>query len=427
MRDFGHDQQPKTDEKLNEEKIKRFYKEVIQSYQDNIKNLYWGEIDDFVSLIDTSEKGEDNVIVACKNSENIKLSRKMFDFLFRGDDLHTFDFPVGQSCEYGDHVFIELVKSPAVTINREIEERGIFPVTKDINGSVESCFFIKSEKYEENYYDYPQEIIPFFVLQMKTRLKTFEDRLPTFFIDHFEPMKYVLKIKKGQENLLIKLLYKLGTNLGIVENIMKNGELSIKIEQEIKSKLDGEGNINLTNEQDESLNSLKFYISAIRNPNPYYRFLDAYHIFESLFYKHFYNYVKNLNSNIEKGKLYDEIKNHLNESQLLKLVLQDYLSNGASIRELKDKFIKMNAEDLAEAIDKNYNIKEWSEDNTGEFASKLSDFIYNFRNAIVHSKESNRHIEKIEEFQGLTSNFVHLTDIVLELAKRVLEKNIERW
>lgn len=417
-----------TDLPLNEEKIKHFYNKVICLYPSEFKELYWGKIDDFIYLIKNFNLEEDSVTIECKNSENIKLSQTMFDFLFKGNDLCTFDNSSGQRYEYKDYVFIEFIESWVLTVNKKIEERGILPITKDENGNIESCFFIKSENPEENYYDYPQEMIPFFVSQLKIRLKISEDKLPSYFIDHFESMKYALKINKVQENLLIKSLYILGTNLGIVEkSIMKNGKSSVKIDQEIKSALyDGEGNINLTDDYDENLSSLKFYISAIKNSNPYYRFLDAYHIFESLFYESFYNYVKNLNHN-QKKKIYDKIKEHTDELHMLKLVLINCLDNQGFTKKIKDKLVSKEIQKLAKIIDKDYDINNWPVDNLEVFASKLSDLIYAFRNAIVHSKDSYQHIEKIEELPDLTQKFIELTNIVLEIAKCLLEKKINRW
>jgi len=419
--------------KFNKVKIEKFYDEVVNSYPE-IKELYWGKFDDFAELIKNSMLEGDSVIVTCKNSEKIKFSQPLFDFLFKGNNFCGFDSPVGKRFEYRDedtdYIFIELIESPFVTIDKKIERSGIFPIPKNKeNDKIESCFFIKAENSEKDYYDYPEEIIPFFVSQMKGRfIRTFEDKLPSDFIAHFEPMKYVLKIKKDQENLLIKLLYKFGVHLGIVENdILKNNEISIKVAQEIENLLDENNNINFTNGPDDNLNLLKFYIAAITNPNPYYRFLDAYHIFESLFYKHFYNYVKNLNSNIKKEEIYNEIKNHVKEQQLLKLVLQNYLNDERLIREYKREIEDINPEKLSSAIGKNHNIREWSENNSEEFASKLSDFIYAFRNAIVHSQESNKHIEQVEKEKDLYKNFILLTNVILELSRNVLEKNIIEW
>lgn len=424
----GNEQQPNTmNGKLNKNKIENLYQQIIKSYKDAIKELYWGNKDEFADLVeqaDKSDNGEDNVIITCKNGEEIKLSRLLFNFLFKGKNHCEFNYSIGRRYKYEDYIFIELVKSPIVTVNRKIEKSGVFPITKDENGNTGSCFFIKTEKYGENY-DYPKEVIPFFISQIKDRLKTFEDKLPSSFIEHFEPQKYILKIKDCENNLLIKLLYKLGTNLGIVENnIWENQEISVQ--QEIQSILDNENNINLTNEPDENLDSLKFYTLAIRNPNPYYRFLDAYHILESFFYKYFYNYVKNLSNNIEKAKLYDDIKQHTSEQQMLKLVIEDCLPVQES-RNIRSKLIKIRTQELADRLGKNYDIENWPVNDTRVFATKLSDLIYTFRNAIVHSKESSRYIEKIEESPNLILDFVKLTNILLGIVKYVLEGNVDRW
>lgn len=213
LKKSGNEQQPNImNGKLNKIKIENFYQQIIKSYKDVIKELYWGSKDIFTDLIkqaDKSSNGEDNIIIVCKNGGEIELSRLLFDFLFKGKNHCEFNYSIGRRYKYEDYTFIELIESPIVSIKWKMEKSGVFPITKDENGNTGSCFFIKSEKYSENY-DYPKEIIPFFISQMKNRLKTFEDELPSSFIDHFEPQKYILKIKGCEDNLLIKLLYKLG-------------------------------------------------------------------------------------------------------------------------------------------------------------------------------------------------------------------------
>ena len=419
----------KMNEKLNKNKIERFYQAIIKSYKpEKLKELYWGDGDEFNDLVKQADElgsKEDDVTITCKNGAEIELPRLLFDSLFRGEEYCVFNCPIGQRYKYKDYAFMELIESPIVNINTRIEKRGLFPITRDKSGNIKSCFFVKSEEGNGKDYDYPELIMPFFVSQMKDRLRTFEDMLPSCFINHFEPMKYVLKIKEEENNLLVKLLYKLGVNLGIVENnTLEKREISVQ--QEIQSILDNERNINLTNEYEENLDSLKFYISAIKNPNPYYRFLDAYHILESFFYKYFYNYVKNLRSNIDKAKLYNDIKQHTGEQQMLKLVIKNCFSL-EKFPETKASLISIGTKALAERIGQNYSIEDWPVNNIEEFATKLSDLIYLFRNAIVHSTKSSRYIEKIEESPNLVSEFSNFTNILLKIVKSILEANVSKW
>lgn len=415
---------------LNKDKIIHFYKEVIEFYKPQIKESYWGSKDDFIDLIEQVDElplEQDNVKITCKNGQEINFPQTLFNFLFKGDSVCIFQHTIGQRYEYEGYIFIELIESPIVSIGRKSEKTGVFSITKDENGNIESCFFIKSEEQGKNY-DYSYEILPFFVSQMKNRLKIFEDILPSYFPDHFEPMKYILKIKKEQTNLLIKLLYKLGANLGIVESGAFDDSQKIIVEQEIQTIIDNENNINLTNEYSENLDSLNFYISAIRNINPYYRFLDAYRILETFSYKYFYNYVRNLNNHMDKEKLYVEIREHTKDQQMLKLVLMNHFDNQHRMESIKNAL--MNIEkigELAKSVKRNYNIGKWPTDNAEKFNSGLSDLICEFRNAIVHSKKSTRHIEKIKGSPNLITAFIDLTNIVLKIAEYALNKNIEKW
>lgn len=407
------------DMEINKEKIGNFYDNIILSYPQDIKELFWGEKNDFIDLITGSEgninnSDDDYVIIKCKNSDEIRFSKIMFDFLFKGDAFCKFDSPIGKRFEYNGHIFIELIESPVVKISNRIEKRGTFPITRDQNGEIESCFFIKGENPEEDCYDYPEQIIPFFVAQMKERLlKTFENGLPPVFISHFEPMKYILKIEREQENLLKKLLYKFGADLGIVER--KFYETFIEIAQRIDELLDRNRNINLTDEPDENLNSLKFYISAIRNPIPYYRYLDAYHVFESFFNKCYSN-SENSTSNNRDGR-------NVNEQQLLASVLKEYLNN-ESLSMCEN--ISINLKNLLDDLSIKCNFEKNLQ--CGEICSLLAYLIYKFRNAIVHSKDAQTHIEAIEKNQELVWDFIRLVDkSLIILAKDVLEKAIKRW
>ena len=415
--------------KLNEHKIKDFYQHIIKRYEPEIQKLYWGNMEEFIELVNEADKlsnESDKIIITSKSEEEIELSKVLFDFLFKGKDDCIFNQSIGEGYENKNYTFIELVESPTVIVNESAEKNGIFPITKDKNGNIESCFFIKASKSSENY-DYPKEVVPFFVSQMENRIKIIEDKPPSVFIDHFEPIKYILRIKKFEDNLRIKLLYKL-SKLGIVENkIIANQKISVQ--QEMTSILDDEDNINLTNDFDENLDPLKFYTLAIRNTNLYYRFLDAYHILESFFYKYFYNYVKELDNDTDKATLYNKIKKHVYEPNMLELVIKDCLtlSNSQSI---KEKLLQVESNELARRIGTKDNIENWPANNIEDiekFATKLSVLVYDFRNAIVHSKQSNQNIEKIEEAPSLIPDFIALTDILLKIVTCVLEKNINKW
>ncbi len=203
-------------QELNDEKIKSFYNKIIKCHEENFIKLYFGDQENFLEIIKTFEESEENIKISCNNGEIIKIPTLLFDFLFKGDFDCIFDKPVGQRYEYKDYIFVELIESPIMQIDKKTDKAGVFPITKDRNGNTESCFFIQVDINGERSYDYPEEIIPFFVSQLKHRFKN-DDVFRQNFIDYFEPMEYVLKIKKDQKNLLRKILFKLGSNLGIIE------------------------------------------------------------------------------------------------------------------------------------------------------------------------------------------------------------------
>ena len=130
---------------------------------------------------------------------------------------------------------------------------------------------------------------------------------------------------------------------------------------------------------------------------------------------------------MDKIQLYDNIKKHISEPQMLKLVIKNCLTLN-NFQLIRNKLLQTRTQELESRIGKNnWNIRGWNVNNTEDFASKLSDLIYTFRNAIVHSRESSRHIEKIEESPSLIPDFSELTNILLEIVRCVLEETIERW
>jgi len=198
------------------------------------------------------------------------------------------------------------------------------------------------------------------------------------------------------------------------------------MEQKIKSILDDNVNIFITNDSDEGLKSLNFYLSAIKNQNPYYRFLDAYYIFESFFYKYFRDYVKQLEDSKKDEEFYDEIGSYRNEQAMLKLVFKNCLDK-IDIQSIKKFLLEINIQELAKNIGKSYNIKNWEEDDDEKFCSKFADLIYSFRNAIVHSKIEEQNIEKIKNNSELNGKFVSFCNKLLDIANDVLERNIKKW
>jgi hypothetical protein len=133
---------------------------------------------------------------------------------------------------------------------------------------------------------------------------------------------------------------------------------------------------------------------------------------------------------MKKDKLCKKIKDHLNERQMLKLVLVNWLVNQSFFIEIvKKELLEIKIQELTESIGEQFfAIEKWPLDDVEDFASKLATLIYAFRNAIAHSTESERHIEKIEQQSAdLPQNFFDLTDFVLRIAKEVLEQNIENW
>jgi hypothetical protein len=372
---------------------------------------------------------EDDIEVTLKGGK-LLFPKELFEFLFLGEEFCVFNYAIGRRFPYNGFIFIELKESSAIKIESEESEEKIHPgtysITKDNSGNTSSCFFVN----DEIDISYPSEIVPFFVAQLQSRLNKSFTNFPENFLHHFKPIKYAIRIEQDKNNLLIKLLYKLAAELGLIENkIDECNKISIKsksIGQDLANILAG-----ISNENSQNLLPLNCFISAASNTNPYYRFLDIYHIFESLFYKHFYYYVKNYPESISK-KSYDDIKGHTREEKMLKLVLIDILKDNEKLRnEIKNDLIKYCANELLKRIiGRDISVEKWPTDNKNadDFCDNLAvNLIYKLRNAITHSKRTEDYIEKINEKPNLTENFINVTNVITDISKRVIDKNIDNW
>lgn len=407
---------------FNDNKIISFYNSVIKYYPSNLQETYWGTEEDVTKAVKEEYYVEEDDIGITLKTGRLLFPKALFEFLFTGEEFCVFDSVIGSRFNYRGLTFIELNESPVIRIETEEEiHPGLFPITSDDSGNTQSCFFVN----DENDISYPYEIIPFFVAQLQNRLNKSLTSFSENFLHHFEPIKYAIIIEQDQNNLLIKLLYKLAAELGLIENkIDECNKIYIKsIGQNLANILD-----DITNENFQNLLPLNCFISAIGNTNPYYRYIDIYHIFESLFYKHFYTYVKNLPVDDVSKKTYKEIKDHVAEEKMLKLVLKNSLEDSELFRkEIKSKLLQYNAEKLLNRLGENFNINDWKPENNDEFAQKLASMIYKLRNAIAHSGETEKHIERINEDPSLTENFNNISNIIKDISKKTIDKNIDVW
>lgn len=413
---------------FNKEKIIYFYESVVKYYPSDIQKTYWGTEEDLINaiIIEDYSVEDDDIVVILKNGR-LLFPKALFEFLFTGEEFCVFDSAVGDRFNYRGFTFIELNESPLIRIKTgEKISSGLFPITSDDSGNTESCFFVN----DENEIFYPSEIISFFVAQLQNRLKKSLNNFPENFLYHFEQIKYAIRIKNGKDNLCTKLLYKLSAELGLIENkIVESNKIPINFtDQDLKNIIDGITD-DIPDDNSQNLLPLNCFISAVGNTNPYYRFLDIYHIFESLFYKHFYSYVIKLSGNSFSIETYNSIKKHMKEGQMLKLVLIDSLEDDENLRrEIKKNLLNYSTNELLKKIGYNIDVKNWPTDNVDDFCDNLAEnLIYKLRNAIAHSKRTDDHIEKINESSDLIENFIGVTNVIIDLSKKIIDKNIVNW
>lgn len=407
---------------INEQKTRKFYSEVISLYPPEVIDILWRSKTEFLdSLKGAVYKGDNKEYEVDFSGLKIKFSKPIFNILFLNKTVIKFDKPIGQRLELNNYIYLELRESPLVNLEDK-ESAGLFSLSK--RRYYWGYFFINEDSRDDSYY--PKEVLSLFIFQLKERLikdYAFSANLDIYinFCSLFESIKYILKIKKDKETLKEKALYRLCTDFGLIER-KRYTTTKINMSQNINEIYDKDTNsFLLTARKQYNIDSLKFYLSAMENLDPSYQFLELYHVLESYFYKYFYNYIKNLKK-VETKKEFGRIREHIREEQMLKLVIKD-ISNEFS--QLKQEIA--NIDNIGQFCDnflpRNVNLDNLDEDEEEKFSNKLSDFIYQIRNNIVHTKESNKSIRNLSE--GEQRTLMEINKLLLFVVRKVFDENIE--
>ncbi|TRZ54419.1 hypothetical protein D4Q76_02405, partial [archaeon] len=293
------------------------------------------------------------------------------------------------------YVYLELVEAPTINIINTVNETQLVPIKEDINTI--GYFYIGNSK-NDNELDYSEEVLPFIIANMKNRIK--KDYFNIFsppanalnFFLLFEPMKYILKVRNNDTHVK-KSLYLLASNFGIIELSLEENKI---IEMEQKNSI---SELNIRDISKSDVDVTTFYISAIKSENPFYQFLNLYHIVESYSYDFFAEYFK---ENISDArKIIQELRDAKGEDEHLikRSFLQ--LSNSDNIiaftKQELDK-IRVRLNKLIQEINKNIsggdlaNYENWGENNI--YIEKFARFIYKLRAEVAHKKVRGRMLEK---------------------------------
>ena len=409
---------------INKEKTLKFYSEVLSLYPQEVRNWLWGSMEEFLDSVESAvyEK-DDKEYKADFTNLKIKFSKSIFSILFLNKPAIKFDKPIGQRLELNNYVYLELRESPLVNLEDK-ESAGLFSLSK--RRYYWGYFFINEDSRDASYY--PKEVLSLFIFQLEERLiKDYyppDINLDTYinFCSLFEPIKYILKIKKDKETLKEKALYRLCTDCGLIER-KRCTTTKTNMSQNINEIYDKDTNsFLLTARKQYNIDSLKFYLSAMENLDPIYQFLELYHVLESYFYKYFYNYIKNLKK-VETKKDFGQIREHTGEEQMLKMVIKDISNDFSQIKQEINKISHID-QFCTNLLPVNANLSSLNEHNKDNFSNTLSNFIYFIRNDIVHTKESNKNfIRNLSE--GEQKTLIEINRFLLFIAREVFNKNIE--
>lgn len=408
---------------INEQKAGKFYSEVISLYPPEVIKMLWRSKTEFLdSLEGAVYKGDNKEYEVDFSRLKIRFSKPIFNILFLNKTVSKFDKPIGQRLELNNYIYLELKESPLVNLEDK-ESAGLFPLSK--KKYYGGYFFINENSRDDSYY--PKEVLSLFIFQLEKRLIKYYDfntnsDIYINFCSLFEPIKYILKIKKDKETLKEKALYRLCTDFGLIEH-KRYTTTKINISQNINEIYDKDTNsFLLTARKQYNIDSLKFYLSAMENLDPSYQFLELYHVLESYFYKYFYDYIKNLKK-VKTQKEFNRIREYIREEGMLKLVIKG-ISNKFS--QLKQEISNIsNVEQFCENfLPKKRYLDNLDENNEEKFSNKLSDFVYQIRNNIVHTKESSKKSIR-NSSEGEQRTLMEINKLLLSVVRKVFDENIE--
>ncbi len=408
---------------INEQKARKFYSEVISLYPPGVIDILWRSKTEFLdSLKGAVYKGDNKEYEVDFPRLKIKFSKPIFNILFLNKTVINFDKPIGQRLELNNYIYLELRESPLVNLEDK-ESTGSFSLSK--RRYYWWYFFINEDSRDELYY--PKEVLSLFIFQLKERLirdYAFNPDQDTYinFCSLFKPIKYILRIKKDKETLKEKTLYRLCTDCGLIER-KRWTTTKTNMSQNINEIYDKDTNsFLLTARKQYNIDSLKFYLSAMENLDPSYQFLELYHALESYFYKYFYKNIKKLKK-VETQKEFNRIREYIREENMLKLVIKD-ISNEFSQLKQEISNISNIGQFCENFLPENVNLDNLDEDEEERFSNKLSGFIYQIRNNIVHTKESSKKsIRNLSE--GEQRTLMEINKLLLFVVRKVFDENIE--
>lgn len=384
---------------FNEIKIKDFYKNIIIKFDGN--ELHFKNEIDFIKCIKESQRSTDGSKVTTTTETGIQII--FSNFIFKQcfcDELppHT------------DYNFFHLIEAKNCSVKQEDFSYKVYNFFDNKGNEISKLLLYNGEEEYE-------QITEIYLFENNVKLInptfSFHGGNNIFFRNFFIPINFFLQIKKYAKKKE-QVLYQLAS-IGIVETDIDRKTIALT---KSINNLTPQSSNTITLKQ-SSHNSYKFYISAIKNDNIFYQFLDLYHVIESFFNKE----LKRTLKQIQKGKLNRYFKLTDKKIEQIKLAeeanLKIVLSNlDLKKRELFNEFKSIKQNDLAKVISGLTNVQISSLSNT--FLLDLSSFIYKIRNAIVHSKDEKQYIKNlitgknIENFKNINKFMFYLIECLFE-------------
>lgn len=395
---------------IDTSKIDRFYNGIVREF-DNHEDIF-GKIDDFRSLIQSSEEREDGYVISTKISNlGIYFQKELFEKLFYSTyDVLNFDSNPGELV-IGNDIYIELYLPDSFyspenidTIYKEYDKVFIF-----IKGRGETYYYSK--------------VIPYFISTLKNRFvnKNILEEKEFNFYDFFRPIEGLVIIDKHDipenkfKNLSKNLKFQITKRYGLIP--IEEGQLTSKFNLSIK-------NSEIKNVTSKTTSAIDHYLKGLRTTNIFYQFLNFYQVIEHYCVAYSLKHLTKKIRKEESYQVYNEIKSKIKkEEYVISLAVSHLLIDyedalKTNLTELNQSNSVQNLISKLNEVSPDYSIKNFNnwQDNYGENFGRL---IYKVRNEIVHTKR------KEDILEDLALHYPNLLQYIVKVLKNMSEKAIE--
>ena len=388
--------------RIDKKKSKKFYNEIIKKFPEGKVKYYFGEEQDFfksISFADFLE--EDNIFkVNFKNNLEIEFFKILFEKLFINNEDYNFNKTRNEIINDAEYTYIPFKEIDNVRFSNEIKTQHFLPIKENKS---EFIFINLASSY-----DYPDEITDYFIRTMADSLigDFSSEEVNNFnFFAFFKPIKYLLKIRVNSKDLLNLLKYFLARDMGVcpIEDC-SNLVLEFEVDRKVDNIYDTKNNSFLIHPIPQETEAISYYINALREREPFYQFLDFYHILETYCYNYCIDHLIDFLKNQEPYEVFKNIGNLKREEYIISRSIE-FICNNNNFGNLKNELNQLEDKINQFIIEINKTVSgeeirifsRWEEDEQNTYYYYLGKLIYKLRCEIVHRKIQKNPVTKYSQ------------------------------